>query len=164
MMPDLLDHSRQNQHHVQRTAAFFTVNNCTKLQLQCKLHSHHNAHHRSRSTAPVQKSGPLWIHLTAEWPGLPEDWWSVFGTTRSSAEALWYDVVPHHLVWGTKFGERAPMWRMENMTPLPVENGEHDPSPQPWKITTKVRLPYGTSHNYLFFPLIFAVISKSESD
>ncbi len=39
---------------------------------------------------------------------------------------------PHHLVWGTKFGEHDPLWRMENMTP--PENGDvnhHHPGNHP---------------------------------
>ena len=35
--------------------------------------------------------------------------------TRSSAETLCVGH-PYHLVWGTKFGQHDPLWRMENIT------------------------------------------------
>ena len=39
--------------------------------------------------------------------------------TRSSAETLW---VRRPLLWGTKFGEHDPLWRMEMLTPWKVSN------------------------------------------
>ncbi len=48
------------------------------------------------------------------------------------------DVLPHHFLGN--FEEHDPLWRMEMLTTLP-NHGTYAGQ------TTKVRLPYGTSHN-----------------